>query len=223
MGKGAHGSGEPGLVNLTHGGEGNEAVTITAQVFGAKHHREGWEQPHWAEAILQHTVRFSSSQPALTQWARGQPKPHGHGSETTAGQPWDGAGKLGASLQDSQRGEGSAAQPESQVSPCHWGAEALTQQNPSLQTPEPPRCPPGIGANIWTHVPCCEARAGLLHTTHFLYFCLKCSVLFPKSLQMTPSIWHTRLRVPGTLHLHRDALETRGLGRFLQGLNQNQR
>lgn len=34
MGKGAHGSGEPGLVNLTHGGEGNKAVTIIAQVFG---------------------------------------------------------------------------------------------------------------------------------------------------------------------------------------------
>ena len=135
-GKGARGSGQTGLVNLTHGGGGSAAVSFhphcprfwwprLPNAIG----KDGSSHAGW-KLFLQHAVRFSSIHPALTQWAQGQPKPHGHGSETTTGQAWDGAGKLGGSLRDLQRGEGSAAQPESQVSLRHAWAEALTEQSP---------------------------------------------------------------------------------------------
>lgn len=182
---------QAGLVNLTHGGGGNAAVSFyphcpgfwwprlpnTVGKDGSRH--AGWK------LFFQHTVRFSSVRPALTQQAWGQPKPHGHGSETTTGQAWDGAGKLGAGLRALQRGEGSAAQPQSQASPRHAWAEALTQQSllalccrpqshagallawgPSrarLHTsPKPPPLPQLRG----------EGRLAR-HMPHSLYFCLK--------------------------------------------------
>ena len=162
--------------------------------------KDGSSHAGW-KLFLQHAVRFSSLHPALTQRARGQPKPHGHGSETAAGQAWDRAGKLRAGLRDSRRGEGSAALPEARASPRHAWAEAPAQQSP-LALCRGPRSRPGAlpaqGTAVPGCTPCPNLRRfpGSLPRAPFPTFLPETpGRLFPKFLQTSPLTPHANLRI----------------------------
>lgn len=183
--------GQAGLVKLTHGGGGNAAVSFYRHFPGFWWPRlpnavgkDGSSRAGW-KLLLQHRVRFSSVHPALTQWARGQPKPHGHRSETATGQAWDGAGKLRGwtpRLAAQGRKRSTARVTSVSVSRMGRGADPAKPPRPALRTPKPPRCPPGtVPRRARLHAlpkppPVPRLRGGgrlATHVPHFLYFCLK--------------------------------------------------
>lgn len=117
----------------------------------AKHGQAGWEQPRWGEAIFAarsqvflhpFSPNTAGSGPAKT--SRSQERVH---NRSSMGRGWETQGRP-PGLAAWGRKRSTAQVTSVPASRAGRGADPLKPSRPSLRTPKPSRCLPGVGAHV---------------------------------------------------------------------------